>query len=361
MTGQSFPAPPLPARLWRRPLPVLPLLWLLLASMALLALTTGSSGVSPLRMLGAALSGEGVASRDWVVLTGIRLPRLVAGALVGAALAVSGALMQGLFRNPLADPGLIGVGAGAGLGAVTAIVLGGLLPLGLLATVGAHLLPVAAFLGGWGATLILWHLSRTGGPRAGGQTSVATMLLAGIALAALAGALTGLLIQIADDQQLRDLTFWNMGSLSGIGWQRLTVAAPLILPVLLLSPRLGRGLNALSLGEAPAQHMGIEVERLKRWTVLSVAAATGAAVAIAGGIGFVGIVVPHLLRLAGGPDHRTLLPRAALLGAALLIGADVIARAITPPAELPIGIITACLGAPVFLWILLRRARAGEV
>jgi len=344
----SLPVP----RRW----PLVPLLALALAAMALASLTTGSAGVSPLAMLRAVLAGDPVAPRDWVVLTQIRLPRLVAGALVGAALAVSGALMQGLFRNPLADPGLIGTGAGAGLGAVVAIVLGAGLPAGVLAALGAALVPVAAFAGGWGVTLLLWQMARVGG-----QTAIATLLLAGIALAALAGAATGILIQMADDTQLRDLTFWGMGSLSGVGWRGLAMAAPLILPVLVLAPRLGRGLNALALGEGAATHMGIEVEALKRRTILAVAAATGAAVAVAGGIGFVGIVVPHLLRLAGGPDHRHLLPRAALLGAALLIGADILARSLTPPAELPIGIITACLGAPVFLWILLRRARTGEI
>lgn len=340
----------------RRGWPAVPLLWLLLAGMALLSLGTGAAGVSLTAVARAVLAGQDLAPRDGVVLVQIRLPRLVAGALVGAALAVSGALMQGLFRNPLADPGLVGTGAGASLGAVLAIVLGGFLPAAVLAPLGAALVPLAAFGGGWAVTLLLWHLARTGG-----QTSVATLLLAGIALAALAGAATGILIQMADDRQLRDLTFWGMGSLSGVGWRGLAMAAPLILPVLLLAPRLGRGLNALALGEGAAHHLGIEVETLKRRTILAVAAATGAAVALAGGIGFVGIVVPHLLRLAGGPDHRRLLPRAALLGAALLIGADMLARSLTPPAELPIGIITACLGAPVFLWILLRRARTGEI
>ena len=290
-----------------------------------------------------------IALRDQVVLFDIRLPRLAMGVMVGAALAVSGALMQGLLRNPLADPGLMGVGAGAGLGAVLAIVLGGLMPANLSATIGAHLVPLAAFLGGWGATIVLYALASRQG-----RTSVATVLLAGIALGALAGAATGILIYLADDRQLRDLTFWGMGSLGGASWQKVALAAPLILPVLLLSPLLAQGLNGLALGEAAALHSGIEVERIKRLTILSVAAATGAAVAVAGGIGFIGIVVPHLLRLAIGPDHRFLLPNAALLGAVLLLGADIIARLVVVPAELPIGIVTAVLGARVFLYILLR-------
>ncbi len=260
-----------------------------------------------------------------------------------------GATSQGLFRNPLADPGLVGVGAGAGLGVVLAIVLGGLLPVGVDAVIGMHLVPFAAFLGGWAATFLLYAVSSRRG-----QTSVATMLLAGIALGALAGAATGLLIYLADDRQLRDLTFLGMGSLGGASWHKMAMATPLILPVLLLSPMLARGLNMLALGEAAALHARIEVQRIKTLTTLWVAAATGAAVAIAGGIGFTGIVVPHLLRLTVGPDHRYLLPNAALLGVILLVGADIIARLVVVPAELPIGIVTAVLGAPVFLGILLR-------
>jgi iron complex transport system permease protein len=326
----------------------MPVLVLLLVAVSVLSLGTGAAGLS-LADLARGVT-EGFSPRDVVILRDIRLPRLAMAALIGAALAVSGALMQGLFRNPLADPGIVGVSAGAGLGAVLAIVLGGLLPAGLAAKAGAQVVPLAAFLGGWGATLLLYRLSTRAG-----RTSVATMLLAGIALGALAGAVTGVLIYMADDRQLRDLTFWGMGSVAGASWAKLGAALPLILPVLLLSPLLARGLNALALGEAQAQHLGFEVERLKRFAILGVAAAAGAAVAVAGGIGFIGIVVPHLLRLATGPDHRFLLPNAALLGASLLIGADMLARTVVAPAELPIGIVTATLGAPVFLWILLRR------
>jgi iron complex transport system permease protein len=326
------------------------LLLVLLAVVSALSLGTGAAGLSLAGMLRDLIGGAGLSARDRVILLDIRLPRLVMGLLVGAALAVSGGLMQGLFRNPLADPGIVGVGAGAGLGAVLAIVLGGLLPAAVAGLIGVHLVPVAAFLGGWGATLLLCRVATRGG-----QTSVATMLLAGIALGALAGALTGMLVYLADDRQLRDLTFWGMGSLAGASWAKLAASLPLILPVLLLSPLLGRGLNAMALGEAQARHLGIPVEAVKRLAILGVAAAAGAAVAVAGGIGFIGIVVPHLLRLATGPDHRYLLPNAALLGASLLVGADMIARVIVSPSELPIGIITAVLGAPVFLWILLRR------
>jgi iron complex transport system permease protein len=327
--------------------------WALTAALlltAVISLQVGATDVTLSAMLGKLAQGEPLTQMERVVLWDIRLPRLVMGLLVGAALAVSGAAMQGLFRNPLADPGIVGVGAGAGLGAILAIVLGALLPAWLIDLTGNHLTPVAAFLGGWGSTLLLYRVSTRHG-----RTSVATMLLAGIALGALAGALSGILVYIADDRQLRDLTFWGLGSLAGASWAKVLAAGPMILLAILTSLTLGRGLNGLALGEATAAHIGIDVQRMKSIAILAVAAATGAAVAVSGGIGFVGIVVPHLLRLASGPDHRPLILNSALLGAILLVLADVIARVVIAPAELPIGIVTAVLGAPVFLWILLKR------
>ncbi|AKO95431.1 ABC-type Fe3+-siderophore transport system, permease component [Marinovum algicola DG 898] len=326
------------------------LLALLVVLVSLASLTVGATGLSLADVLAKGLRGEALSRTESVVLWDIRLPRLAMGLLVGAALATSGAVMQGLFRNPLADPGIVGVTAGGMLGAILAIVLGGLLPAALRALTGAYLVPCAAFVASWATTILLYRVSTRAG-----RTSVATMLLAGIALTALAGALAGVLIYKADDQQLRDLTFWNMGSLAGANWAKLTAAAPIILTAIAGAFCLGRGLNGLALGEATAHHIGIPVQRMKNAAILCVAAASGAAVAVSGGIGFVGIVVPHLLRLATGPDHRALLLNSALLGAALLVGADMIARAIITPAELPIGIVTAVLGAPVFLWILLRQ------
>ena len=315
-----------------------------------MSLTTGPAGLG-LGDLAASLLGEGLSPRDHVVLVDIRLPRLALGLAVGAALAVSGVLLQGLFRNPLADPGIVGVSAGAGLGAVLAIVLGGLLPAGISALFGSWLVPFAAGLGGWATTLLLYRVATNGK-----RTEVATMLLAGIALSALAGAATGVLTYLADDRQLRDLTFWGMGSLAGATWTKLAAAAPLMCLAVLLAPRLARGLNALALGEAQAAHMGVDVQRLKRRAIFATAAAAGAAVAVSGGIGFVGLVVPHILRQIQGPDHRQLLPNAALLGAGLLVLADLLSRTIVAPAELPIGIITALIGAPVFLWMLVHNA-----
>lgn len=326
------------------------ILCLLLAGASLISLTYGASGTSLWRALGDLLAGRELELRDRIVLFDIRLPRLAMGILVGGALAVSGALMQGLFRNPLADPGIVGVGAGAGFGAIASIVLVGYLPAALAGVAGVYATPLAAFFGAWAATLLLYRVSTRRG-----RTSVATMLLAGIALAALTGAAGGILIYMADDAQLRDVTFWNMGSLAGATWAKVLAAAPIILLALAPALFLARGLNGLALGEAAAGHLGIPVQKVKNVAILSVAGATGAAVAVSGGIGFIGIVVPHLLRLAVGPDHRYLLPNAALLGATLLLLADVISRTIIAPAELPIGIVTAVLGAPVFLWILLRR------
>lgn len=324
----------------------------LVATVSVASLGSGAAGVPLTQVLPALVGIETLNHRDAVILWDIRLPRLVMGLLVGAALAVAGALMQGLFRNPLADPGLVGVSAGAGLGAVLAIVMGG----SLGAWAGPALVPVAAFAGGWAVTLVLARIATRSG-----RTSVATLLLAGLALGALAGAATGVLVFLADDTQLRDLTFWSLGSLAGASWAKLAVAAPLIVAVMALAPRLGRALDALALGEAAAQHMGVPVEQTKRLAILATAAAAGAAVALSGGIAFVGIVVPHLLRLAAGPGHRLLLPRAALLGGALLAAADIVARSIVAPAELPIGVVTAAIGAPAFLWILLRRAGTGAI
>ncbi|WP_333817360.1 FecCD family ABC transporter permease [Tabrizicola sp.] len=317
---------------------------------SLLSLTSGAAGLGLGDLLGA-LFGEGLSARDKVVLYDIRLPRLALGLAVGGTLAVCGVLLQGLFRNPLADPGIVGVSAGAGLGAVLSIVLGGLLPFGIASTFGPSLVSVAAGLGGWITTLLLYRIATNGR-----RTDVAMMLLAGIALSALTGAATGVLTYVADDRQLRDLTFWGMGSLAGATWTKLAAALPLMGFALLVAPRLARGLNALALGEAQAAHMGVDVQRLKRFAILAAAAGTGAAVAVSGGIGFIGLVVPHLLRQAQGPDHRRLVPHAALLGAGLLVLADLVSRTIVAPAELPIGILTALFGAPVFLWMLLHNS-----
>ncbi|WP_288929969.1 iron ABC transporter permease [uncultured Maritimibacter sp.] len=323
---------------------------LLLVMVSVASLFVGATGISPMEVIGAVLAGEPIETSARVVILDIRLPRLAMGALVGASLAVAGVVMQGLFRNPLADPGIVGVSAGAGLGAITAIVLGGLLPSTVGAVLGYALVPVAAFIGG-GVSVVLLYIVST----RNGQTSVATMLLAGIALSAMVSAVSGVMIYLADDAQLRDLTFWGLGSLAGATWSKLLAAMPLMVLGLLGAPLLARSLDTLALGEIAAQHMGIDIQRMKRRAVVIVAASVGAAVAVSGGIGFVGIVVPHLLRLMTGPSHAPLILNSALLGASILLLADMISRVIVAPAELPIGIIMALIGGPFFLWVLIKR------
>ncbi|WP_330167341.1 iron ABC transporter permease [Bartonella grahamii] len=287
-------------------------------------------------------------TRDYLVLIDIRLPRVILGLLIGAALAVSGVLMQGLFRNPLADPGIVGVSAGAGLGAVLAIVVGIAFPVSFAPFLEPYKVIIGAFLGGLLSTIILYIIATHNS-----FTSIATMLLAGIALGALSSAVVGTLIFIANDQQLRDITFWSLGSLAGATWLKIWLVLPFIVIGLLFSPFLSRALNALALGEAVAGHIGFHIQRVKNIAIPLVALMCGSAVAVSGGIGFIGIIVPHILRQLIGPDHRYLIPCSALLGAALLIFADTFARLIVAPAELPIGIVTALFGAPFFLWILI--------
>ncbi len=300
-----------------------------------------------LRLAGVPIAGQGLEQAE-MILGQIRLPRTLLGLAVGSVLALSGVAMQGLFRNPLADPGLVGVSSGAALGAAIAIVAGSWFG-GLPPQLEPYLLSICAFLGGLGVTALVYRLGRKDG-----QTSVATMLLAGVALTALAASAVGLFTYLADDATLRTLTFWNLGSLNGASYRRLWPLLVIALGVALWLPRRARALNALLLGESEARHLGVDVERLKRELVLCTALGVGAAVAAAGLIGFIGLVVPHLVRQVSGPDNRVLLPASLLAGASLLLFADLIARMALAPAELPIGIVTAFIGAPFFLYLLVR-------
>ena len=342
-------------RSFRPPSPlVVTVLLIALLVTAIVALTVGAAGI-PLARLPAALGLGGDAAgamlaRDQLVLWSIRMPRIVAAAVVGSLLAVAGALMQGLFRNPLADPALVGVSSGGAFAAAAAIVftdsaLG--TPLRFLQN---ELLPIAAFAGSLLTTLVLYAIASREG-----RTSIAVFLLAGLAIAAIANAGVGLLVFIADDRQLRDITFWLLGSMSGATWGKTVTIAPVLLIALAVCAVIARRLDLLVLGESEAFHSGVDVERLKRMSIVLVSAMTGVAVSICGVVGFVGIVVPHLLRLVIGPAHRLLLPASALLGAILMIGADTLARSIVAPAEIPIGILTAAVGAPFFLAMLLRQ------
>jgi iron complex transport system permease protein len=330
---------------------VLLVLIAILIVLALVAASIGAAKISLGRIAQAlfAAGNDAAAARDQLILLAIRLPRIVMASMVGALLAAAGAIMQGLFRNPLADPGLVGVSAGAGLAAAATIVVGDKMLPAVMANA-PFILPLAAFCGALATTSILYRIATRQG-----RTSIATMLLAGLALGALAGAGTGLLVFLADDRQLRDITFWLLGSLAGATWPKIAAIAPFLAVLLAAFAVIGRGLDLLVLGETEAFHMGIAVERLKRALIVLVAAAAGAAVAVSGVIGFVGIMVPHLLRLAIGPGHRLLLPASACCGATLLLLADTFARTIAAPAELPIGIVTAAIGAPFFLYVLLRQ------
>lgn len=277
----------------------------------------------------------------------IRIPRTLLGLGIGAVLAITGVCMQALFRNPLADPGLIGVSAGAALGAALAIALGGYWSFSDQAP--DSLIFGSAFAGG---LLVTWLAVWVGHQR--GRLEITTLLLAGVAFTALAGALIGLLTYLADDSTLRRLTFWNLGTLEGATYPRIW---PLLLvagAIALWLPFRAQALNALLLGEAEAYHLGVPVERLKHELIVCTALGVGASVAAAGLIGFIGLVVPHIMRLLVGPDHRILIPATLLAGPCLLLLSDVIARLALAPAELPIGIVTAALGAPFFVYVLLK-------
>lgn len=331
-------------------------LWLLaiaLAAVAVISLGNGAVAISPGQVLGILARRIGI-GLPWAfddsqraVLETLRAPRIALGALVGATLAVAGAALQGLFRNPLVDPGLIGVSSGAAFGAALCIVFGA----GVLAVAPEPLrlfaLPLAAFLGGLLATLLVYRLAASSGSR-----RATVMLLAGIAVNALVGASIGLLAYVSTDVQLRDLSFWSFGSLGAASWRTLAVVTPLlVLPAIGLFAQ-SRALDALLLGESEAGHLGHSVARTQLTVVTLGALAVGTAVSVCGIIGFVGLVVPHLARLVLGPAHRALLPASAILGALLVTVADLLGRTMFAPAELPIGIVTAILGAPCFLWLL---------
>ena len=326
---------------------------------AFVSLSVGPTGItlaSLPRALGAALTGsdDPTLLREQLVLFSIRLPRTLLGLFVGASLGVAGAMMQGLFRNPLADPGIVGVSSGAALAAVATIALGNTFAAPFTRTFGIYALPFAAFAGGLVTTTLLVAIAGRHG-----QLMIGTLLLAGIAIGAIAGALTGLIAYASDDRELRDLTLWSLGSLSGSSWPKVVAILPFALAIVIVLPLVIRALNGFLLGEAEAFHLGVDVERTKKLVIMTTAASVGAAVAVAGVIGFIGVVVPHLVRLVAGPDHRFVLPGSALLGSTLLLFADVLARMLVRPAELPLGIVMAAVGAPVFLHLVLRRGIGG--
>lgn len=325
-------------------------LGLIVAISAIYSITVGPMNISFRDSLSSLLlQSDDIAKHINLVIHEIRFPRTLLCMLVGAILALCGTVMQGLFRNPLAEPGIIGVSAGASLGAALAIVL--LSNLNVDARwMNAITLPLCAFLGGALTTIVVYRL---GTNKFG--TSVTIMLLAGVAISAVSGAGIGYLNYVADDQMLRDLTLWSMGSFAGANWQSITLCGITLLGLYFYFTRRAMALNALLLGESEARHLGIPIQRLKRALIVLSAVGVGVTVSAAGMIGFVGLVVPHLGRMLVGPDHRNLLPFSALLGALLLTIADMFARVAAAPAELPIGIVTALVGAPFFLYLLFQQ------
>lgn len=363
--GPSRPVPsPAPAptrgreRVGRGRVPaavLLPLLVVLVAVVIVVNVSTGAlhvSGVDVLRTIGDHLgigSADGVPQAAQTVVWNVRLPRTLLAVVVGAGLGLSGASLQGIYRNPLADPGIIGVSSGAALGAVGVIVTG-------WGTLGSWSTPVAAFAGAMVVSLLVYRLSRRGS-----RTEVVTLVLTGIALNAIVAATIGFLTTRADDQQLRSIVFWQLGSFANARWRYVGVAGAVVGVGLLTLPVLARKLDLLALGEREARHLGVETETLRRVVIVVSALVVGGCVAVSGIVAFVGLVVPHLVRLAAGPRHQVLLPGAALGGAALLGLADLGARTGAQPAELPLGVVTSGVGGVFFLWLLLsvRRSQGG--
>lgn len=331
-------------------LPALAGLVLLTAASGLAGLSLGAFPIPVADAIAGALSPQ-----QGEVLWSIRVPRLLLAGLVGAGMAVSGAALQGLFRNPLADPGLMGISLGAALAVGVLIVFAGSFAGDFFAGYGPLLaFAAAAFAGGVLTCLVIFRIARIGG-----RVSVSHMLLAGIAVNAIAAAGIGLINYVSDDQQLRTLVFWMMGSLNGAMWPSAVIGAGLIVPGIILLFRQAAALNILQLGEEESRYLGLAPDRIKRRVVTGIALCVGTAVALSGAIGFIGLVVPHLIRLTAGPDHRALLPLSALLGASLLMIADTLARTLVSPAEMPVGILTSLIGGPYFLWLLTRQYRPG--
>jgi iron complex transport system permease protein len=275
----------------------------------------------------------------------IRLPRVLLALVVGGSLALAGCVMQGLFRNPLADPGLLGISSGAAL----AVALWVVLPLTLPPLIMLYTPMLAAFFGALAATVVIFLLSRQR------DSSLSRLLLVGIAINALCGAAVGVLSWVSNDAQLRQLSLWGMGSLGQAQWSTLLTVASLMVPTVFVIWRLAAALNLLQLGEEEAHYLGVDVQSVQRLLLVCSALLVAAAVAVSGVIGFIGLVVPHLIRMWLGADHRAVIPGSVLAGALLLLIADTFARTLVAPAEMPVGLLTSILGAPWFLWLIFRR------
>ncbi|MDX7988182.1 iron ABC transporter permease [Xenorhabdus sp. 12] len=321
-----------------------PLLGLMVLSILLIFLAISSANLGALPLSFKTLWESSLDDPQWQIWLNIRLPRILLAILVGCALAVSGAIMQGLFRNPLADPGLLGISSGAALMVAVAIVQ----PITFFASIALYSHIIAAFIGSLLVSVLIFSLGKYN------HGSLSKLLLAGIAINALCASFIGVLSYISNDQQLRQFTIWMMGSLSRIEWPTLLIAASLIIPVCILAFSQSRKLNLLQLGDEEAHYLGVNVRRTKYQLLLLSALLIGCSVALTGIIGFIGLVIPHLVRLRFGGDHTWLLPISAVGGACLLLTADTLARTLVSPAEMPVGLITGLIGAPYFLWLILK-------
>ena len=334
----------------RRAWVALAILGVALEAAVVVATGSGAVKIRPAQVLAILLHPASHDAAQSGVLRSLRLPRVLLAVLVGSGLALSGASMQGMFRNPLADPALTGVSSGAALGAVASIVFAGTLG---FHTVPPWVLPGCAFAGGLAAVTLVSGLGR-----GAAGTSVAGLLLAGTAVNAFCGAGIGLATFVANDVQLRLITFWSLGSLGAANWPTCALLCVLTLVCGTVLCRQSRVLNAMLLGQAEAGHLGFSVQACERRLLAGTALLVGASVSAVGIVGFIGLASPHLARSALGPDHRFLLPVSALLGALLLLVADTFCRTVAAPAEIPVGVATALLGAPFFQWLLRRERRA---
>lgn len=305
---------------------------------------------SPVEILSGIINNDGsISDSDRFVIMDLRLPRIVMGILIGSALSVSGTCLQGMFRNPLATPDLLGITAGASLFAAITIVLGAYIKPYVPEVFHFSLLSIMAFLGALITMMMVYRMSTIGG-----KTNVVVMLLTGVAITALGFAVMGLLIYTSKEEELRDLTFWNLGSLGGASWTKNGILAVIIVVCYSFLINKGKALNAMMLGEKDAEHLGIPVERIKKQIVILTALMIGSSVAFAGTISFVGLIVPYILRLIFRSNYHIILPLSAVFGSILLLSADTISRTIAPPSEIPIGILTAFMGAPIFITILVK-------
>jgi iron complex transport system permease protein len=337
------------------------LLALVLVGMLILSAAVGAFSFTPAEMV--RYIGQGL---NWIqptdgdaldrhVFLRLRLPRVILSALTGAVLGVSGALMQGLFRNPIVEPGLTGTSAGAALGAALVFVFGGQAALALTSPLGSLAVPVVAFMGAFAATMLVYRLSSSFG-----KVNIFTLLLAGIAVNAVCAAGTGFLSYVARDPQARNIIFWNLGTFTTADWHGVELVGIVFLVCFFWVRRYGKSLNALMLGESEATYLGVDPQRLILSLLVINTLMVAVTTAMVGVIAFIGLVIPHLLRIMKSSDYNFLLPASALLGAVIMTAIDIVARIVIPPAELPIGIITAVVGAPVFLWVLLRQQRQGS-